>query len=109
MISVSTENTPSVAGQQRLLRDAERSVESYHEDYARRVIFAWFHRVYNDRTLPFQVEIGHCRDCSSGDDPVSAEFFWEGWGSLCARCSLQRFKHAGRNPRIAENAERGRR
>lgn len=97
---------PTVEGQQNLLRDAENAVKGYHDQYARRVIFAWFARM--DGVTPFTVESDFCNDCSSGTNTVEAEFFWDGWGSLCAECSHQRFKHDGRNPRLSDLAERGR-
>ena len=103
---------PSVEEQQRKLREAEQAVESYQGDTARKVLFAWFSKLGFDVSATYVIENGpdtqtsFCNDCSEVGDQTEAEFHWTGWGSLCAVCSLMRFKHGGDNPRIAENAER---
>lgn len=102
----------SVARQQRHLREAKQAVPRGHPKYARRVIFAWHARL--GVGPPFIVnetddqQTSFCTDCSTGDEPVDAAFFWQGWSSLCAWCSLARFDSDGENPRIAEQAEQER-
>lgn len=99
-----------VAEQQRLLREAKAAVPRGHPQYARRVVFAWHARVGIGPPFMVNDTEGHqqdfCADCSTGDEPVEAEFFWQGWGSLCSICSLRRFDNNGRNPRVSDAAER---
>lgn len=110
--SDSDDEFPSQAEQKRHLEDAEEAVEGYHEDTAKRTIFAWHARMGVDS--PFVVntnpdaQTSFCNDCSTGPNPVEADFYWEGWGTLCAHCSLLRFKHGDDHSRIAEVAERRR-
>lgn len=100
----------SQAEQKRKLEEAEEAAEKFQEDTAKRVIFAWHSRL--DVDAPHVIENGpdvqtsFCNDCSTGPDPVEADFYWKGWGSLCAHCSLLRFKHGDNHSRIAEVAER---
>lgn len=96
--------------QQQHLAEAKRAINQGHSDYARRVIYALHARM--DLAPPFRVNQDEgsqtvwCNDCSTGDDPVEADFYWTRWGSLCSICSLVRFDNDGENPRIGEDAER---
>ena len=97
--------------QRQHLQDAKNAVNRGTNDYARRVIFAWFARM--DAAPPFQVnqckeaQPSFCADCSSGTDPVRADFHWLQWGSLCSECSLARLDGTSeQNPRITDEVER---
>lgn len=83
--------------QQALLDQVKADVPRGDPKYARKVIMGWWHRLYGEP--PYLIEndgstqTDWCQDCSCdlGNGPVEAEFYWKGWGGLCAVCSLRRF------------------
>lgn len=85
------------------LAGAKAAVDGSDTDYAKRVIHAMHSRLNIDpphgvNTDP-DAQVSHCRDCASFEDSTHADFWWRGWGDLCAECSLSRIQNGGENIR----------